>query len=110
MSKLIANLERMLAQGEDSALLRFSLGSAYLKADQAAAAVDHLERAVQLDEGYSAAWKLLGRAQTQAGLTKAAMASYRRGIGVADARGDKQAAREMQVFLRRLERATGPPG
>ena len=110
MSKLIGNLEKLLAQGEDSALLRFSLGSAYLKAGQPAAAVDHLERAVQLDEGYSAAWKLLGRAQTEAGLSLAAMASYRRGIQIAAARGDKQAAREMQVFLRRLERATGPAG
>ena len=104
MSTLIENLEAMLARGDDSALLRFSLGCAYLKADNLELAMGHLQRAVELDESYSAAWKTLGRAQADSGLSAAAMATYRRGIEIADASGDRQAAREMQVFLRRLER------
>ena len=35
---MIENLEAMLAQGNDSALLRFSLGQAWLKAGDPAAA------------------------------------------------------------------------
>ena len=45
----LAQFERMLAAGKDSALLRFSLGNEYLKAGDAAAAITHLARAVELD-------------------------------------------------------------
>ncbi len=103
----IESLERLLAQGQDNALLRYGLGSAYLQAGQAAEAVPHLRRAVEQDPQYSAAWKLLGKALTALGRADEAMAAYRQGIAVAEARGDKQAAREMAVFLRRLERAGG---
>lgn len=99
----IADFERMLAAGRDNALLRFSLGNEYLKAGQPEAAVAHLRHAVGLDPKYSAAWKLLGRALTEAGRRDEALATYREGIAVAEARGDKQAAREMMVFARRIE-------
>jgi hypothetical protein len=33
--------------------------------------------------------------------------AYRRGIEVAQARGDLQAAKEMTVFARRIEKASG---
>jgi hypothetical protein len=39
------NFERMLAQGRDSALLRYSLGNEYLKADNPCNAVVHLREA-----------------------------------------------------------------
>ena len=96
--------ERMLADGKDSALLRFGLGSHYLKAGEPARAAGHLRAAVAQDPGYSAAWKLLGNALAQAGEREAAVAAYREGIAAAAAKGDKQAAKEMEVFLRRLER------
>lgn len=105
---MIENLEAMLASGNDSALLRFSLGQAWLKQGDPATAARHLEAAVKQDPGYSAAWKLLGRARAEAGDVQAAMAAYREGIRVAEDRGDLQAAKEMRVFLKRLEKAAGP--
>ena len=96
--------EQMLADGKDSALLRFGLGSHYLKAGEAARAAEHLRAAVAQDPGYSAAWKLLGKALAQAGERDAAIAAYRDGIAAAARKGDKQAAKEMEIFLRRLER------
>jgi Tfp pilus assembly protein PilF len=101
---LRSNLEAMLERGQDSALLRYSLGMDYLKAGQAETAVDHLQEAVRMDPDYSAAWKLLGKARQAIGATTEAAAAWRRGIEVARGRGDEQAAREMAVFLRRLER------
>ncbi len=95
----------MLASGRDNALLRFSLGSEYLKQGDAVKAAEHLRRAVEHDPKYSAAWKLLGRALTEAEAWSEALAAYRQGIAVAEARGDKQAAREMGVFARRIEAA-----
>ena len=100
---MIERLEALLATGKDGALLRFGLGSEYLKAGDGDRAATHLRQALARDPGYSAAWKLLGKA-LEAGDRVAAADAYRRGIATAESKGDKQAAREMQVFLKRLER------
>ena len=105
MADPTAGLEALLASGKDSALLRFGLGMHYLKAGAAARAAEHLKSAVAQDPGYSAAWKLLGKALEGEGQPGAAMEAYRSGIAAAEKKGDKQAAREMGVFLKRLERA-----
>jgi predicted Zn-dependent protease len=102
--------EALLASGKDNALLRFSLGMHYLKAGQGARAVEHLRAAVAQDAGYSAAWKLLGKALEESGARSEAIEAYRKGIEAAGLRGDKQAAKEMAVFLRRLEKPPPPPG
>jgi len=103
----IADFESMLAQGRDNALLRFSLGNEYLKAGDAAKAAEHLNRAVEHDPKYSAAWKLLGRALTDTEAWPEALVAYQQGIAVAEARGDKQAAKEMGVFARRIQKQLG---
>lgn len=95
---------RLLEKGPDSALLRVSLGNEFLAAGDPGAAALHLRRAVEQDPGYSAAWKLLGRALADAGRTEEAADAYREGIRVAGEKGDRQAAKEMQVFLKRLGR------
>jgi Tfp pilus assembly protein PilF len=107
MMPSIADFEAMLAQGRDNALLRFSIGSEYLKLGDAAKAAEHLRNAVEHDPKYSAAWKLLGKALTGVEAWPEALAAYRQGISVAEARGDKQAAKEMGVFARRIEKQLG---
>ena len=102
-----AALEKLLAGGRDDALLRFSLGGACLREGDAEAAAVHLRRAVDLDPGYSAAWKLLGQALKATGRPAEAAAAWERGIEAAEAGGDVQAGKEMRVFLKRLQRQTG---
>jgi Tfp pilus assembly protein PilF len=102
----LSSLLKMLAAGRDDALLRFSLGNEYLKSGDTRAAAEHLRAAVGHDANYSAAWKLLGRALEASGAPDDALAAYREGIRVAEGKGDKQAAKEMTVFARRLERKT----
>jgi len=102
--------EALLASGKDGALLRFGLGMHYLKAGDAERAAQHLRRAVEQDPAYSAAWKLLGKALADSGANAEAMEAYRSGIAAAEARGDKQAAKEMTVFLRRLEKTPSAAG
>ena len=106
---LIGNLEKLLASGKDSALLRFGLGNAYLEAGDPAAAVSHLQRAVVMNANYSAAWKLLGKALVAAGDSEGALAAYQKGVVAAQQMGDKQTLREMQVFIRRLEKTDRQP-
>jgi predicted Zn-dependent protease len=103
----IDTFEAMLAGGRDDAMVRYSLGNAYLKAGDAGRAAEHLRQAVVHDPKYSAAWKLLGRALNDAGCGDEALVAYREGIAVATARGDVQAAKEMGVFARRIEAARG---
>ncbi len=101
----IATLEKLLDGPRDGPLLRYSLGSEHLKAGDPASAAARLREAVARDPHYSAAWKLLGKALTAAGDVPAALAAYEMGIEVAEARGDIQAAKEMRVFSKRLQKS-----
>lgn len=101
---LITNLEKLLGGPRDGALLRYSLGNEYLKAGNFEQAAVRLREALDRDARYSAAWKLLGKALSEGGRPAEALAAYEQGISVAEARGDLQAAREMDVFARRLRR------
>ena len=103
----LESFEKMLAQGRDSAMLRHSLGSEYLRLGRHAEAIAHFEAALCQDPRYSAAWKLLGRARAESGDASGALSAYRQGISVAEERGDLQAAKEMRVFARRLEKQLG---
>jgi Tfp pilus assembly protein PilF len=104
---IIDNFEAMLARGQDSALLRYSLGNEYLKADDARTAASHLAEAVRLDPGYSAAWKLYGKALAAEGRHPEAIAAFDSGIAAAESKGDVQAAKEMRVFRKRSEKTLG---
>jgi Tfp pilus assembly protein PilF len=99
---LVASLRQQCGGPRDGALLRFSLGTALLNDGDAAAAIEELQRAVAFDPNYSAAWKALGKACLAAGREPAAAEAWRSGMAAAAQRGDKQAEKEMAVFLRRL--------
>ncbi|OGA26796.1 MAG: hypothetical protein A3I01_14980 [Betaproteobacteria bacterium RIFCSPLOWO2_02_FULL_65_24] len=104
VSPVLQNLEKLIGTPRDGALLRYSIGNEYLKRKDAESAAKHFSAAVEKEPGYSAAWKLLGRALAESGRADEALAAWRKGIEVAEARGDRQAAREMTVFARRLEK------
>lgn len=97
-------LEGLLAQGRDAAPLRVSLALACMGRGDATDAIAHLERAVEMDPAYTAAWKAYGRALAMDGQDTRAREAYRRGLETARAAGDRQAEREIQVFLRRLDK------
>lgn len=91
----------------DGALLRLSIANALLQAGERDSAIAQLREALRFDPEYSAAWKTLGRVLADGGEVRAAIAAYRDGIAAAHKRGDKQAEKEMVVFLRRLEKPAG---
>lgn len=109
MTSPLPNLLKLVGTPRDGALLRFSLGAEYLKAGDPENAAAQLREAVARDPDYSAAWKLLGRALDDAGRPAEALEAYERGIAVAERRGDKQAAKEMAVFARRLRKRLETP-
>jgi len=101
----IADLRQQCGGPRDGALLRFALASALRDAGDLPAAIEQFRHAVVFDPLYSAAWKLLGTSCLAAGQHAAAAEAWRCGIDAATQRGDKQAEKEMAVFLRRLENA-----
>ena len=97
--------EAMLSKGQDNTLLRYSLANAYVSESRHADAIEHLKKALEFDPQYSAAFKLLGACYMETSQHKEAALIYERGIEVAENNGDKQAAKEMSVFLRRASKA-----
>ncbi|WP_079204115.1 tetratricopeptide repeat protein [Pseudomonas sp. CC6-YY-74] len=106
---MLESLEKMLAKGVDNALLRFGLGKGYLDAGEPARAAEHLQRCVELDPKYSAAWKLLGKALLAAEQPLAARQAWEQGLQAAHDHGDKQAEKEITVFLRKLDKRQQQP-
>ena len=106
-SPLIVNLQKLLGTPRDGALLRYSLGTEYLKAGELERGIGELREALARDPRYSAAWKALGRALADAGREDEAHAAWTQGIQAARAKGDKQAEKEMAVFARRVDKKRG---
>ncbi|MBC2653915.1 tetratricopeptide repeat protein [Pseudomonas sp. MSSRFD41] len=101
---MLESLEKMLAKGVDNPLLRFGLGKGYLDQGEHARAAAHLHQCVTQDPKYSAAWKLLGKALQGQGELQAARQAWEQGLEAARSQGDKQAEKEMTVFLKKLDR------
>ncbi len=104
---MVDNLESMLATGRDDAMLRFGLGSAYFNDKDFDSAIRHLEACLEHDGGYSAAYKLLGKAHLQKGDQADAIRVFETGLPIAVSAGDKQSQKEMEVFLAKAKKQSG---
>ena len=104
MNPMVGNLEKLLAQGKDGALLRYTLGKAYADEEQPEQAREHLLQATAQDANYSVAWKQLGKVELALGNQAAARQAWGQGLSCAQAKGDAQVVKELQVFLRRLDK------
>ncbi len=102
-------LEKMLKNGRDSAMLRLSLAVVLQQSGELQAALTHLHSAVQQDPQYTAAWKALGKLQLELEDTDGARQAWQQGIEIARQHGDKQAQKEMQIFLKRLGKQISRP-
>ena len=107
MNPMIQNLEKLLAAGKDGALLRYTLGKAYADDEQMEVARSHLQQATKLDPAYSVAWKQLGKAELALGDADAARKAWEQGVVCAQTKGDAQVVKELQVFLKRLDKQAG---
>ena len=103
-SELNKRLEAMLAAGNETSLLRFTLGKSYVESEAFETARTHLERAVALDPQYSVAWKFLGKACMGLDDHAGARDAWSKGLACAQEKGDSQVVKELTVFLRRLDK------
>ena len=102
----MTQFQALIALEPEDTVLRFGLGELYIVADDFVRAAEQFAEIIRLDPQYSAAYRYLGQAYAALGQEAEARQIFTRGITVAEARGDLQTAKEMQVFLRRLERPT----
>jgi Flp pilus assembly protein TadD len=88
----------------DDYFSHFGYASALFDAGHYQEAVQEYREAIRLKPDYSAAIRDLGRALEKIGAFDEAMQVYREGMPIAERNGDLQTMKEMQVFLRGLER------
>ena len=98
----VESLLKLIGTPRDNAMLRLTVARLLTAAGRLPEAEQHLEAAVGMDENYTAAWKELGRILLQRENPEGAAAAWRKGLEIARMQGDKQAEREMPVFLKRL--------
>lgn len=91
---------------EDTIAL-FGIGDVYYFREKYFESANVLEKAVGLDEKYSAAYLLLGKALEALGNLERAEQVYKKGIIIASKRGDMMPANEMQTRLNQLIMISG---
>ncbi len=100
----IEQFKRFVAQHPESAIVHYGLGNVYLKAGLAEEAAESYRAVIRLKSDYTAAHRELGRALEKLGDSEGARQAYRDGIAIGAKTGDLQTVKEMQVFLRRLDK------
>lgn len=98
----IKELEALIKQNPKNALMHYTLGIEYLRAEEAEKAAEVLRKAIDLEPDYSAAYRELGKALTRLNSNREAIDIFNKGIAVAEEKGDIQTAKEMRVFLKRI--------
>jgi tetratricopeptide (TPR) repeat protein len=104
----LETFEELAAQAPGNVMVRYSLGREYLKAERYAEAEREFREAVRLKPDYSAAYRELGRSLVALSRLDEAREVYRQGADIACEKGDLQTKREIEVFLRRIEKKESP--
>ena len=92
-------MEAMLQEGEDNALLRFTMGSAFLKHQKYPQAIEQLKMAVELKPDFSSAWLLYAKALLGANEQASAREIIAFGLEAASRTADTKTAGELEALL-----------
>ncbi|HET7271810.1 MAG TPA: tetratricopeptide repeat protein [Rubrobacter sp.] len=95
---------RLLERDPRNPMVLYSLGNELFKEGRYEEARDHLRRAIENKPDYSVAYRMLGRAHYELHENADARNVFLKGKEVARENGDLQTVKEIDVFLRRLEK------
>lgn len=101
---------KLLQKDQSNPMVLYSLGSELFKEGKYAEARDYLSRAVEAKPDYSVAFRALGRAHFELHEDAEAREAFEQGREVAQANGDLQTVKEIDVFTRRLEKRRAGEG
>ena len=89
----------MAKQQPGDALVWYGLGSEYFKAESWSEAADALQKVVQLNPDYTAAYQMLGTALLNQGKREDARRAWEQGLEVANRTGAWKARQHMEGLL-----------
>lgn len=95
---------KLLEKEPENPMVLYSLGSELFKEGRYAEAREYLRRALRNKPDYSVAYRTLGRALSELGEDAEACRVFAEGREIAQRNGDLQTVKEIDVFVRRLER------
>jgi predicted Zn-dependent protease len=101
---------KLLEKDPENPMVLFSLGTEMFKEGRYPEAREHLARAVVNKPDYSVAYRMLGRAHFELREDAEARRVFTKGREVAQENGDLQTVREIDVFLRRLDKRQAGEG
>mgnify|MGYP001212014239 CR=1 FL=1 len=94
----------MIEKDQDNAMVRLSLGNAYLAEKLYPEAITHLKTAIEHDQSYSAAWLNLAKAYELAGDYAKAIDTYQKTAEIAEEKGDLQIVRQAEVLMKKTQK------
>ena len=95
---------KLLERDSNNPMVLYSLGNELFKEQKYLEAREYLNRAVQNKPDYSVAYRMLGRALYELHEDAEARRVFAEGRKVAERNGDLQTVKEIDVFVRRLEK------
>ena len=95
---------KLLEKDSNNPMILYSLGTELFKEGHYGEARDLLQRAIENKPDYSVAYRMLGRAHYELHENAEARRVFTKGREVAQENGDLQTVREIDVFLRRLDK------
>jgi predicted Zn-dependent protease len=95
---------KLLQRDPNNPMILYSLGNELFKEGSYEEARDLLQRAVENKPDYSVAYRMLGRARYELHENAEARNVFLKGKEVAQENGDLQTVKEIDVFLRRLQK------
>ncbi len=98
---------KLLDRDPENPMVLYSLGTELFKEGNHSEAREYLSQAVRNKPDYSVAYRTLGRALFELGEDEEAARVFAEGSEVAQGNGDLQTAKEIDVFVRRLEKRRG---
>lgn len=98
---------KLLEKQPDNPMIRYSLGLELFKEGGYYEAAEHLRIAIEQKSDYSVAYRTLGRALFELEENTEARRVFKQGREIAQKNGDLQTVKEIDVFLRRLDKREG---
>lgn len=92
----------------DDELAHYGLGQEYSRVGRFKDAATSFKRVIELKPDYAAAYRELGKALQKSGRNEEARQFFSKGRQLAEGHGDGQMVKEIDVYLRRIEKKQGP--
>lgn len=102
LQERVARFKYMTEADPENDMAHFSLARAYMDGGMVNEAIPELLRVIEINNEFSKAWSLLGKAQLQLGAKDAAINTLTKGYKIAHERGELMPRNEMGSLLKEL--------